>query len=158
MGSSPKIKEETFTRRAWHVQHSAQYSISSLHLLHWIRLRRLSMKSLPARIAPILENLKRLRARKGQTRRQGRKEGGMRTPPIATKNCTNFGKSEKAEGKKGTNKETRKKRGWNEDSSQIWGLSERAFPHILSAHPQMFLDRAVSRTTSVHKRRNGKRT
>lgn len=81
MGSSPKIKEEAFTRRAWHVQHSAQYSISSLHLLHWIRLRRHSMKSLPARIAPILENLKRLRARKGQTRRQGRKEGGMRTPP-----------------------------------------------------------------------------
>lgn len=40
-----------------------------------------SMKSLPGRIVPILENLKRLRARKGQIEKQATKQGGLKALP-----------------------------------------------------------------------------
>ena len=83
MGSSPKMKEKTFTRGGLRVQHhSTQYSelLTSTFSIG-CSLFRLSKKSLPGRIVIILENLKRPKVIKGQIERQMRKEGRLKALP-----------------------------------------------------------------------------
>ena len=83
MGSSPKMKEKTFTRGGRDVQqYSTWYSaLPTSTFSIGYSLCRLSMKSLSGRILLIFRNLKRPKVIKGQIERQVRKEGRLKALP-----------------------------------------------------------------------------